>query len=94
MFVDVRVERLLRDWKKSAFGYTPSEWTKQGRKLCKRGMFGYDFDGETLTVYSDYPGFLIGFKGERINEYTEAIKAQSPKIKAVKIKEIHVPRGL
>lgn len=79
MFVDPRVEHILCDWEKSAFGYTPPKWKKNGYSCYKSCTFVYDFDGETLTVYSDRPSFLIGVGGKIVNEY------------AVKVKEVQIP---
>ena len=95
MFVRPKVEKIMCDWKKEAFGYTPPKWDSESRrKRCRRSLFAYTFDGETLTIYSDDPGILIGYHGKMIYEYSEKIKDQSPEIKKVVIRETFVPRGM
>ena len=69
---------ILRSWKKASF---------KGSKN-PRYVFTYKLDRKrVLTIFSNNPGFLIGYKGELISKYSQELK-QLKEIKKVKIEEI------
>ena len=48
----------------------------------------YRVKNGVLTIFTDRPGPLIGFHGERITRYTEKLKAvRYPKISEVRLEE-------
>jgi ribosomal protein S3 len=67
------VDDILRDWKAEA-------------KLTH--LMLYKIRSGVITIYTDRPGILIGFQGERIYRFTEKLKSVPfPKIIEVKIEE-------
>lgn len=57
----------------------------------ENSIFAYSFDDGALTIFSDRPGWLIGYHGKTIKNYTSLLKEACPDIKSVKIKEVVVP---
>ena len=67
------VDDILREWKAEA-------------KLTH--LILYKVKNGVITVYTDRPGVLIGFMGERIGRFTEKLKAVPfPNISEVRIEE-------
>ena len=67
------VDDILRDWKAEA-------------KVTH--LILYKIRNGILTIYTDRPGVLIGFKGKLIDKFTEKLKeVPFPKIVEVKIEE-------
>ena len=57
-FVGRGVEKLLREWRMEA----------KNNHLCL-----YKGEGDTLIIYTDKPGYMIGYHGELIQKYREKI---------------------
>lgn len=57
-FVGRGVEKLLREWRMEA----------KNNHLCL-----YKGEGDTLIIYTDRPGYMIGYHGELIQKYREKI---------------------
>jgi ribosomal protein S3 len=67
------IDEVLREWKKES-GLTH--------------LMLYKVKNGVITIYTDRPGVLIGFMGERINRFTEKLKSVPfPGITEVKIEE-------
>ena len=67
------INDILREWKAEA-------------KLTH--LLLYKVKNGVITIYTDRPGVLIGFKGERIARFTEKLKSVAfPKITEVKLEE-------
>ena len=79
MYLPYKEIQILKEWKRRALGNG-----KDNR------IFAYTLDEDgVLTVSSDSPGWIIGFKGNLIFEYMEKLKKSNADIKKVLIKEIH-----
>lgn len=74
---DYNARKILREWKQKCFG-----------KYRMRYIFGYTFNDGILTIFSNYPGILIGKAGTTINEYSGKLKESCTDIKEVHIKEL------
>ncbi len=74
---DYNARKILREWKYKCFG-----------KCKMRYIFGYTFSDGILTVFSNYPGILIGKAGTTISEYSGKLKEACTDIKEVRIKEL------
>ena len=46
-----------------------------------------DYKTKTITLYTQWPGYFIGYKGERVYKYEEQLKARDWKIKIVELQE-------
>lgn len=69
---------ILRSWKNKAFNGSNKS----------RYIFAYKLDRQgILTIFSNHPGFLIGYKGELISKYSQKLY-HIKGIKKVKIEEI------
>jgi ribosomal protein S3 len=67
------VEEVLREWKAES-------------KVTH--LMLYRLKNNVITIYTDYPGPLIGRVGERIARYTEKLKAVPyPKITEIRLEE-------
>ena len=45
-----------------------------------------DFE-DTIEIYTDKPGYMIGCRGELVNKYMEKLKMHNPHLKHITFKE-------
>ena len=69
---------ILNSWRNKAFNGSNNSRYVFVYKLDRKGV---------LTIFSNNPGFLIGYKGELISKYSQELE-QLKEIKKVKIEEI------
>lgn len=61
-FVGRGVEKLLREWRTEA----------KNNHLCL-----YKGEGDTLIIYTDRPGYMIGYSGDLVEKYRQKISEAS-----------------
>jgi ribosomal protein S3 len=69
-----QIYEILKEWK---------EESKAGGVI----QFKYDYRTGELTIYTSYPGWLIGRAGCCVNKYSDILKEQIPSFKSLKIIE-------
>lgn len=60
----MKIENILKDWYNEAFGYNYN--------LAK--VLYYHIEGNTLLIFSNWPGMLIGKYGTLIDKYKQILK--------------------
>lgn len=64
------------------------DWCNECSTIC---MTKTDYDKKTVTIITNRPGIMIGYKGNLVNKYKEEIKEYGWKINIIEAQEIHYP---
>lgn len=76
MYVLPRTKEVLKRWRKSTLS------------KCKRYVFAYSLTDGVLTIYTDHPGYLIGYQGRDYYNHINKIKETDDTIVKVTIVEV------
>lgn len=68
--------KLIEDWCKDCGVTTPVGYS-------------VDYSNSVLTIYTDRPGWLIGYCGEKVSKFREAWKQEHYREYEVKFVEVH-----
>lgn len=64
------------------------DWCNECNTIC---MTNTDYDKKTVTIITNRPGIMIGYKGNLVNKYKEKINEYGWKINIIEAQEIHYP---
>lgn len=64
------------------------DWCNECSIIC---MTNTDYNKKTVTIITNRPGIMIGYKGNLVNKYKEKIKEYGWKINIIEAQEIHYP---
>ncbi len=64
------------------------DWCNECDTFC---MTKTDWDKKIITIITNRPGIMIGYKGNLVNKYREKIKDYGWEINIIEGQEIHYP---
>lgn len=69
--------------------YIIQEWANEAKTNIYLGK--KDYENKTLYLYSENPGHLIGYHGERVERYREKLRAFGWAVSIIEIQEVFCP---
>ena len=64
------------------------DWCNECSTVC---MTKTDYDKKIITIITNHPGIMIGYKGKLVNKYREKFKEYGWDINIIEAQEIHYP---
>ena len=64
------------------------DWCNESKCIC---MTRNEFSTHTINVYTNKPGYMIGYKGCLFDKYSTLIKKYDWNVKIVEFNEVHYP---
>ena len=63
------------------------EWKEEARVKGIVMVSPYSDTRDTIEIYTDKPGYMIGYRGNLYDKYKEKLKAYNPHLEHITIKE-------